>query len=944
MDYIGNTFNTESGTNYLKLSDYAILFFMLNILVHDLSHDVTKERVNKKMKQTQDILQSPIEQAPTPDAAAAAADADADADATAVAEESIDDLNSSPHFDTIINVSTAILRFDLINDSKADVPPPSPPGRADVPPPPPPGKADVPPSEVLPPTAPNASSPELDTTTNDEYIEHPPLALEQVIDIANTTVQPSPPAKMVTRSRYRQLQRLAEFVDETKMVVIGKIKSVESMRGGKMFNPFDKNVNQQVTRRSHLDDNYESKTKSKRHKVRISSSLDMKLSSMLRRKVKATKKINSILKKKQTRRHKSAVMRELQGKLYIQRNINFSQMLKSAFHQVVGETNGDPEYEKLNKYYRVMAELYSSFKADEHVSPFDIFNLSFIKEALVLHLIYPDLKPSVLLDAVIQSRQTSGSELKGGGRYERLIKTRIESLENDDGVMMFDTYKGIYMNSNPFPSDAGMLEQMRAKLASSVKEIIDSTEYKESEKIRRNIILGIQKTIEHNELTLAKKSGGSARSNYIESLKKTLITNYLKILFDGIYDACDRAVKEDILTEKKDKSEKQANAMNLPIAKIADKPCKIVRTVARGCLKFIFKTLQENIFTLTDSARNAFSDVYPQTQFADKSLYISQLAMVRNIAAGFSQGGETLDSRLLNIMKLYVNEKKNANMYSSDRKDKDSEPFPNLTRTKYQIINNGAKHQLEAKLKLDPIKVICPLSSILDPMGSFGSCSTTADLTTRCSTERSGTDLFATDIYISNKQPSVSESDIAYYGKIQQSIKGTDKKGIIQYGFRTSDYCLPIVVKVVDMARPNIIDLSVTNTYESIINRIVYSWNNLSPYDASLTVNDLFEQLIMQEGLFTDLISCSTIKNCGDLYQELNSSFVNRGYSFENIRTEAGKQSAIAGLQDLLIGIHQDRPAASRNMFLLVQDDPLINRNAIGGYVSPTGYFFVKRK
>ena len=266
MDYIGNTFNTESGTNYLKLSDYAILFFMLNILVHNLSHDVTKERVNKKMKQTQDILQSPIEQAPTPDAAAAA-----DAAATAVAEESIDDLNSSPHFDTIINVSTAILRFDLINDSKADVPPPSPPGRADVPPPPPPGKADVPPSEVLPPTAPNASSPELDTTTNDEYIEHPPLALEQVIDIANTTVQPSPPAKMVTRSRYRQLQRLAEFVDETKMVVIGKIKSVESMRGGKMFNPFDKHVNQQVTRRSHLDDNYESKTKSKRHKVRISS-------------------------------------------------------------------------------------------------------------------------------------------------------------------------------------------------------------------------------------------------------------------------------------------------------------------------------------------------------------------------------------------------------------------------------------------------------------------------------------------------------------------------------------------------------------------------------------------------------------------------------------------------------------------------------------------------
>ena len=933
MDYIGNTFNTESDTNYLKLSEYAIFFFLLNILVHDLSHDVTKERVNKKMKQNDYILQTPIERAPTPDAAAAAA---------ATAEESIDDLNSSPHFDTIINVSTAILQFDLVTGT-----PPPPPDEADAPPSPP-GKAGVPPSEVLPPAAPNTSSLELDTTKNDEEedIGVTPLAIETVIDIANKTATPSSPAKMVTRSRYRQLQRLAEFVDETKMVVIGKIKSVEPMRGGKMFNSFDKNVNQQATRRSHLDDNYESKTKSKRHKVKISSSLDMKLSSILKRKVKATKKINSILKKKQTRRHKSAVMRELQGKLYIQRNINFSQMLKSAFHQVVGETNGDPEYDKLNKYYRVMAELYSSFKPDEQVSPFDIFNLSFIKEALVLHLIYPDLKPSVLLDAVIQSRQTSGPELKGGGKSEQTLKARIESLTDDAGLGMFNIYKGIYMNSNAFPSDAAKLEQMREKLASSVKEIIDSPEYVDSKKIRKNIILGIQKTIEHNELIMKKKSVGATRSTYIESLKKTLITNYLKILFDGIYDACDRAVKEDILTDKKNKSEQQANAMNLPIAKIADKPCKIVRTVARGCLKFIFITLKPDIFSLTDSARTAFSDAYPQYSDADNSLYTSQLAMVRNIAAGFSQGGETLDSRLLNIMKLYVNEKKSAHMYSSDTKDKDSERFPDLTRTKYRIINNGAKHQLEEKLKLDANKVICPLSSILDPMGSFGSCSTTADLASRCSTERSGTDnqLFATDIYISNKSQSGDESDIAYYGKIQQSVRGTDKKGIIQYGFRTSDYCLPIVVKVVDMARPNIIDLSVTNTYESIINRIVYSWNNLTPYDASLTVNDLFEQLIMREGLFTDLISCSTIKNCGDLYQELNSSFVNRGYSFENIGTEAAKRSAISELQDLLIGIHQDRPAASRNMFLLVQDDPLINKNAIGGYVSPTGYFFVKHK
>jgi len=918
MDYISDKYDPGSSpSNYLELTEQGMLFFILNILIHDLSHDFTKERLGKKMARNSNKVAL---ETPQPSASASAP------------SEDISDLDISPHYDTIHGVHAAEFQLDITINSLPDADAKS--------------SASAKAESKLPAAASAKAESKLTAAASakaeskltaaasaesklSEEKELSPEKLEEfekgaaiqlAIEKAKSSQGP------VTRSKYRKLQPLCEFVDETRLVVLGKIVDVrKSMRGGRtLIQNLTRKQNksqsqlmliQNLTRKQNKS---QSQLMSSQTKDRSRSSLKRRLSSILTRKLKAVK-------------NKSEIMKELKQKPYIQRNMRFSHMLKSAFHQAIGETNGYPEYEKLNKYYRVMFELYSSFKPNEQISPLDIFNSTFIKEALVLHLIYPDVEPSALLDAVIQSKQKTDLELKGGAKNDEALKAMIEGFAN------FSTYQSMYVNTASFPRD---LDAMIAQLNGDVARVLESGAISDSS-ARVNIINGIKKTIEHHQKALEKatSSGRTPRGIYLESLKQTIITNNLKILFEGIYAPCERGIKEDALKAANDNAKARDEARNLPIVQIADKPCKIVKTIARGCLKFVFATLSEgivltkgNIFDATERSEKKFNgDIYTGQSSPDMSLYLSQLAMVQNIAAGFSQGGDTLDERLLDNMKEYVSDKGNVEIYS----DKTGyTPFPPTLPTKYQIINNGATQQLP-KLRLDLGKVICPLSSILDPMGSFGSCSTKRDLDTRCSTEKSASSnlFFTTDIYLSD--PSKS---IAYYGRTQQK---NGQEGIIQYGFNTRDYSLPLVVKTVDMSHPNIIDLSVTNTYESILTRIVYSWHNLSENIDNLTVDQLFDRLISNSGLFSDMISGSTIKNCGDLYQELNSSMKYRGYSLNNL-TESDKR---AKFDPLLIGIHQDRPAASRNMFLLTQGDSnSINMNAIGGYVSPTGYFFVKHK
>jgi hypothetical protein len=754
-----------------------------------------------------------------------------------------------------------------------------------------------------------------------------PLNKDFLPELIQRAVPVPPPARRITRAMYRILQQAGKTIDDSRIMLFGKMDTIgKKISGG--FWDSDKST-QNKTRKSTVAHDFYTPGSANTRKIKsmIQRNKTSKIKSVTERKKRLAfiKEIRDKppIQRPSTRKLNSALIKEIKGN---RRNRVFDEMLKSAFYQIVGETNQDPEYTRLNRYYRVMFELYSSFTPDEHVSPLDIFNSSFIKEALLLHLIYPDKPVKQLLNAVMQSKQTANPELKGGGPNERTLLSTINNNAN------FATYRALYMNG-PYPADA-TLGDFLAALKLHVTAIQDLPAYKaDGVKVRKNIIAGLKKTIAHNQVALAqneKKSGGG-RAKYMYALQKTVITNYLKILFDGIYDACERVIKEDILAAKYAADAQKAENRNMPMAKIADKPCKIVRTIVRGCFKYVFDADS----TALDGPK-LDTDKYTSAENPDLSLYNSQKAMMINIARGQSQGGSTLDDNLMASIKAYIEEKGNMAILRGGAIA--GSPFTGIG--KHHIINNAATDQF-AKLGLDVNNVICPMSSILDAMGSFGSCSTGLYQDNEKPTPVQGDikSLYPTDIYISNGD---GDDAFAYYGRTEQKIdNGTkSKKGIIQYGFRTPKYSLPLVIKTIDMTTPNVMDLSVSNTYESIINRMVYIWNNSKINTDNLNVNQLFELLIQNEGTFTDMISCSTIKSCGDVYQEINASFVNRGYSLVGYNAD-DKKLHTDKFAKTLIGIHKDRPAAARNIFLLSQDSTEINKNAFGGYASPSGYFFV---
>jgi hypothetical protein len=902
----------KTRTTYLELSQDGAKFYLMCVIAHDLSHDITAQRMEKKLKETRNLNDAAA--AVTSSAAAAAAETREDHDIT---NELNNDLKIAPQYDSIVNVGKAISIIEFQIAAAAPV--------AAAP-------AAAAPAAAAPALSPTKQA-ELDS--NSGALIDSPLAVTIAGNVmSETSLSPSPesgeilpklianvapppaPAResrTVTRSMYRILQKTAGDVDDSKIMLIGKMTDIapRSNGGSNPRRGSDKS-NSNKTRKY-------SKRSLKAGFSPVSVTHDFDNEPVYNEEVKTGK-----LKfaRPQTRKSKSArsKTRKLNSALLKERNRVFDEMLKSAFRQIIGETYQDPEYTRLNKYYIAMFDLYLSFTPNRLVSPLDIFNSSFIKEALILYSIYPDKPIKQLLNVVMQSKQTTDPELKGGGPNERTLLASIK------GNTKFDMYRALYMNG-PYPPEND-LDRFLGSLKTDVDAILALPEYKVvGVKVRKNIIAGLQNTIAQNERALAQnqaKSGGG-REKYKSSLKKTLITNFLKILFDGIYDACERAIKEDILAATYREKEINDSNRNLPQAKIANKPCKIVRTIVRGCFRYVFDSISP---FPTSKQTDTYTIISPQNP--DTSLYNSQKAMMINIANGLSQGGSTLDDNLMASIKAYVKEKDNMATFDTGL------PFDGIGE--HHIINNAATDQFRT-LGLNADNVICPMSSILDAMTTFGSCSTGSGQDNEKHTSKSEPTiypLYPTDIYISN---GIEDNIVAYYGRSEQKITGTNKKGILQYGFRTPTYSLPLVIKTIDMTRPKVLDLSVSNTYDSIINRMVYIWNNSKINTDNLNVNQLFELLIQNEGTFTDMVSCSTVKSCGDVNQEINASFVNRGYDLlQYDKTEADK------FKNTLIGIHKDRPAAARNVFLLSQKSDAINKNAYGGYASPSGFFFVGPK
>jgi hypothetical protein len=228
-------------------------------------------------------------------------------------------------------------------------------------------------------------------------------------------------------------------------------------------------------------------------------------------------------------------------------------------------------------------------------------------------------------------------------------------------------------------------------------------------------------------------------------------------------------------------------------------------------------------------------------------------------------------------------------------------------------VNTNAFRRIEINEKTD---IICPTSSVVDAMGSNGSCYMTKDRKTIQNPE----------YYDMNFEIKDNENSNYYQGitKLKTSNGKTKEVKVIFSAF-FYDFYLPEVVIDIDISAPRIVKLSANTTFKGVIDKILHIWARI--FDGK-TVPDpeLLWQSLESKSVFTELVRAGSVKSVGDLFQEINSVVEMGGYSdnipnFNNI---------------LRIGAMGDQPSGVRAGYLLLRAVSGVNQNSIAGFISPT--------
>jgi hypothetical protein len=235
----------------------------------------------------------------------------------------------------------------------------------------------------------------------------------------------------------------------------------------------------------------------------------------------------------------------------------------------------------------------------------------------------------------------------------------------------------------------------------------------------------------------------------------------------------------------------------------------------------------------------------------------------------------------------------------------------NITvRSALRVIDNAAPSDAFYAMGIPPDRVFCPNSSIVDPMGSFGSCSGITDNNRR---EKQNMAFMI----------STAAGTNSYIG---QSIYGSDKILKVMYYANFNEFILPHVEMEIDMtSTKKITNLSANNTFKSVINKVLLIWK--TKITGILPNSTVFWDMLKNKAIFSELVSVGSLKSVGDLYQEINSTAKNGAYTL----------TSPAITNSYRIGAMGDRPSGVRAGYILFRAISGKHPKAIAGYFDKAG-------
>ena len=475
-------------------------------------------------------------------------------------------------------------------------------------------------------------------------------------------------------------------------------------------------------------------------------------------------------------------------------------------------------------------------------------------------------------------RQQGGNKIIVGGAFNG---TTYNLPENISIFQQFDSIIETFKQTNLYINyiNCTLLQNLSnmifvGQIYSEYENFITSASYIQGKNVIELIVgkqmLNVKRTIIENKKTASNKGGRNATKN-IQEMVDT-ITDLIFVKTIDVYND----VKNRIQARSEDNGDGSS-----------------ISGSAKTAVQRVSKLVASKILALT-GASSSPTNLDSPTNLLDLN---KQIEILNNIAK-YDKGYISADDVLITHFIQTYGTSTGGNISSGNNTlTQLDNMFKSCNKTNCRVINNAVPQAMKEAISTI---VVCPTSSVCDGMGSFGSCVNPA-----------GKKEYA------NMNFSVTARDVEnnfYYG--QTNIKKDLTSVNINYGISYNNLQIYNFIDIKLDSQP--IVLQANYVFKNLINRIIELWKTAP----GSNIDDLWDHLYGTD-YFLSILKLGTQKAVGDIFQEINSTLSNGGYSVEvqGIRTKN------------TYGLMGDRPSGVHVFKLLNNSDSGKNPKASGGFV-----------
>lgn len=607
----------------------------------------------------------------------------------------------------------------------------------------------------------------------------------------------------------------------------------------------------------------------------------------------------------------------------------FKKSVRYGFNALFNELNSeDSTYTELKNYYIMMFKIYLLCESD-NIHPLDVFNNIIIESTLFNIMKDPDcfnflrfnneneLDNYILniLNSVIGSNTHTkdNNKIIGGA-------TAQDISDLQDTIIPIYNYFSVPLSTDFINSIEPFYDQ-----ANQIIDLIVEMKTQRSDDITTKLLTQMSKKIQPLKLVLDRaitkyrsfsERGRDTRKTILIKNVFEAFSNIFSLIYDHVNSYNTKITRTNNLISKLEESGYMTNSEFAPVQKI----CK---SVAYGVLKYILGAIEPT----NENPR------WEIPIFENHSLLNEQAKIIEQVYNGSKLSA--IDDNLLKSLKSYLTNNNNPNarnvkIYNYDIKKKNMKQ--NIRdAVKNHWTNNAPRSIVDNATTLEVLNiinqtdptgretfkrmtnVICPPSSRADAMGSFGSCGDAP-------TENGNMEFSLVN----------EDQTMGYIGNM--IYNSTLKKLQVNYYAQFGEFILPYVEINMRVTSINHGTLSANTTFVSVINKIISIWKKMfNQRVPTATTTDLFWESLKASNIFSDLAVVGSNKSVGDFFQEITSVVKNGGYD-RNINVA----------NQYRIGAMGDGPSGTRAAFIISNANKDSIQNAtLAGYFSPTNGVFV---